>query len=99
MKGRYITRSVEAQDVAELLARVINERCIIHPSDPSESMQLGDMLPRPPVRITGWFQGETIRRLRADYFDGCRLQFSISARGHVSRVRASLHFAVEARLP
>lgn len=94
MKWRFVTRSVEAQDVADLLAKVIADRIVLDPNDPRGSMRLGDLIHRPPTKVTGWFQGETIRRLRADYRDGCRLQFSISDRGQISRVRASFHFAL-----
>jgi hypothetical protein len=48
-----------------------------------------------PVGVTLWRQADgRIRRVRADYPNGWRLQFSISVNGVVSRVRASCRFIV-----
>jgi hypothetical protein len=47
-----------------------------------------------PTNVLGCFQGGHLRRVRADYPNGWRLQFSISPRGIISRVKGSLHLHI-----
>ncbi len=48
-----------------------------------------------PHEVMGWFQAGKLRRVRADYPNGWRLQFSISVRGGISRVQANLKLTIK----
>jgi hypothetical protein len=48
-----------------------------------------------PVEVLAWFLGGSLRRVRADYPNGWRLQFSINEKGFATRVCASLHIPVK----
>jgi hypothetical protein len=82
MKGRFVTRQLDPQKVADLLEEVM-------PIDKGAE----------PRTVTGWFQGGDLRRVRADYPNGWRLQFMISTDGYVSRVQATLRLVMKARKP
>ena len=52
-----------------------------------------------PTEVVGWFHAGNVRRIRADYPNGWRLTFSITEKGNVTRVCASLHVVAKGERP
>lgn len=67
--------------------------CAVMSAPLSEIMTIGEG--ELPIEVIGWFAGATLRRVRADYPNGWRLQFSINDQGYATRICASLRFVVK----